>query len=269
MATYLDRIAAWHREAAASDRRELKDLASKAEAASPPRDFVLALGASAAKSSGGPIALIAEIKRRSPSKGAIALDLDPSQVARDYAAGGASCLSVLTDVPHFGGSREDLEAARAAVVLPVIRKDFTVAPADVYDARIMGADAVLLIVALLDPGELAELHGLAHELGMAALVEVHDEGELERALAVGARLVGVNQRDLHSFEVDTERARRVSSHIPAGVVKIAESGVETAADVANLARAGFDGVLVGESLLRSRDRQAAVAGLLGRTVPCG
>jgi len=229
-----------------------------------------ALRSAGSKSNGGPsIAIVAEIKRRSPSRGDIAPDLDPAEVARDYAAGGASCLSVLTDGPHFGGSREDLEAARAAVALPVLRKDFTVSAADLYDARIMGADAVLLIVALLSQHELAELFGLAGDLGLASLVEVHDEAELERALEIGAGLIGVNQRDLHSFEVDTERARRLAARIPAGVVKVAESGVDSAGEVTALAQAGFEAVLVGESLLRSRDRTAAVAGLLGRTVPCG
>ena len=178
-------------------------------------------------------------------------------------------MSVLTDGPHFGGSRQDLESARAAVELPVLRKDFTVSPRDLYDARIMGADAVLLIVAMLARDELAELHSLAAELAMAALVEVHDEAELERALEIGALVVGVNQRDLHSFEVDGERARRIRTEIPPGVMSIAESGVDTAAEVAALFEAGFQGVLVGESLLRSSDKKAAVAGLLGRTVPCG
>lgn len=270
MATYLDRIGAWHRETAAGDRRDLAQLASEALSTRPPRDFTAALRARASLSTGGhPIALVAEVKRRSPSKGDIAPDLDPARVAREYVAGGASCLSVLTDEPHFGGSRRDLEQVRAAVDVPVLRKDFTVAAADVYDARIMGADAVLLIVALLDRDELAELHQLAEAVALAALVEVHDEAELARALDVGARLVGVNQRDLHTFEVDRDRAARVAAGIPAGVVKVAESGVESAADVDALASSGFDAVLVGEALLRSRDRQAALAGLVGGTVPCG
>ncbi len=270
MATYLDRIGAWHRDAAASDRRDLKGLAAKARAAPPPRDFTAALIAHEAKSSDKPtIALVAEIKRRSPSKGDIAPDLDPAEVALAYASGGASCLSVLTDGPHFGGSAEDLELARAAVGLPVLRKDFTVSAADVYDARIMGADAVLLIVALLNRSELAELYQLAGDLDLAALVEVHDEEELEVALGIGARLVGVNQRDLHSFAVDRARAERVARRVPAGVLKIAESGVESAADVAALAQAGFEGVLVGEALLRSHDRRAVIGELLGRSVPCG
>jgi indole-3-glycerol phosphate synthase len=268
--TYLDRIGAWHRDAASRDRRDLTELAVEACLASPPRGFVEALRSSGSGANGGEaIAIVAEIKRRSPSKGDIAPELDAAEVARDYARGGASCLSVLTDGPHFGGSRQDLEAARAAVALPVLRKDFTVSTADLYDARIMGADAVLLIVALLSQHELVELFALARELGLAPLVEVHDEAELESALELGAGLIGVNQRDLHTFELDTERARRLAAHIPGGVVKVAESGVDSAGEVAALAEAGFDAVLVGESLLRSRDRTAAVAGLLGRTVPCG
>ena len=270
MATYLDSIGAWHRDVAARDRRDLKDLAATARAVPPPRDFTGALRAYREKRPDqATIALVAEVKRRSPSKGEIAPDLDPAAVALAYASGGASCLSVLTDGPHFGGSPEDLRSARAAVDLAVLRKDFTVSARDIYDARIMGADAVLLIVALLTDGELAELHGIAGDLGMAALVEVHDEDELARALGIGATLVGVNQRDLHTFEVDRGRAARVARHVPAGVLKIAESGVESAAEVAALARAGFEGVLVGEALLRSRDRRAAAAELLGRAVPCG
>jgi indole-3-glycerol phosphate synthase len=270
VATYLDRIGAWHRDAASGDRRDLKGLAAQARATPPPRDFTGALKVPRCESPGeATIALVAEIKRRSPSKPDLDPGLDPAAVARAYASGGASCLSVLTDGPHFGGSPEDLKLARAAVELPVLRKDFTVSVADVYDARIMGADAVLLIVALLDHGELAELYQVAAELDMVALVEVHDEDELERALEIGAQLVGVNQRDLHSFAVDRERAERVARNVPAGVLKIAESGVASAAQVAALARAGFDGVLVGEALLRARDRTAAIGELLGRTVPCG
>ncbi|MGO9963831.1 MAG: indole-3-glycerol phosphate synthase TrpC [Acidimicrobiales bacterium] len=270
MATYLDSIGAWHRDLASNDHRDLGALATRARAMPGPRDFTGAIkGDGTPRPGEATIALVAEIKRRSPSKGDLAPDLDPAEVARAYASGGASCLSVLTDAPHFGGSPEDLVLARAEVGLPVLRKDFTVSQADVYDARIMGADAVLLIVALLDRGELAELSALVGDLAMAALVEVHDEDELEVALGIGAGLVGVNQRDLHTFEVDRARAARVAREVPPGVVKIAESGVESAGDVAALARAGFDGVLVGEALLRRRDRRAAVAELLGRTVPCG
>jgi len=267
--TYLDRIAAWHRAAASADERDLSELAARAHASPPTRDFSGALGPSRGTAGSASLALVAEIKRRSPSAGEIAPNLDPVEVARAYESGGASCLSVLTDVAHFGGSPDDLSSARSAVGLPVLRKDFTVCAADVYDARIMGADAVLLIVALLSEPELGQFFEIAGEMNMAALVEIHDERELERAVEIDARLIGVNQRNLHTFEVDRQRAARVAKHIPAGVVKVAESGVESAEDVAALALAGFDAVLVGESLLRSRDRSAAVGALLGRAVPCG
>lgn len=267
MATYLDRIGAWHRERAARDGRDVSRLAAAARRSGPVRDLEGALRALAGTDRR--VALIAEIKRRSPSRGDIDPHLDPSQVAVEYAEGGAAAVSVLTDGPHFSGSAKDLEAARAAVDLPVLRKDFTVSKADVYDARLMGADGLLLIAALLDDGELALFSEIAAELSMAALVEVHDEAELERALDLGARLIGINQRDLHSFEVERDRAVRLASGIPAGTVKVAESGIETAEDVAALGGAGFDAVLVGESLLRAPDRRAAAARLSGRTVPCG
>ena len=270
MVTYLDRIVEWHRAAAADDTRDLAQLAAraaKARSVDGARDFAGALvaGRASGRAHGGePIALIAEIKRRSPSKGELAPDLDPAEVAADYEAGGASCLSVLTDVPHFGGSPEDLTVARGAASLPVLRKDFTVAESDVYDALLMGADAVLLIVAALEPGELCAFHDLATALGMAALVEVHDEAELELALEAGAGIIGVNQRDLHTFAVDRDRAVRVARHVPVDVVKVAESGIETPEDVAALVAAGFDAVLVGETLVRSADRAGATRALLGR-----
>ena len=168
--------------------------------------------------------MIAEIKRRSPAKGDLNRHLDAAELAATYEQGGASCLSVLTDEEFFGGSVADLEAAREATSLPVLRKDFTVDPRDVVDARLMGADAVLLIAAVLDPFELVEMHQLACEVGLDVLVEVHDEPELEEALNAGATLVGVNQRDLVSFEVDHDRALRMASAIPDTVVKVAESG---------------------------------------------
>ncbi len=210
--------------------------------------------------------VIAEVKRRSPSKGDLAPDLVPGVMAKAYADGGAACLSVLTDGRFFGALPEDLTDARAATELPVLRKDFTVSAHDVCDARLMGADAVLLIVAALDDHELRAFHDLATELGMDALVEVHDDAELDRALAVGASLVGVNQRDLTTFEVDTRRAVRVAEHIPEGVVKVAESGVTGTADVAPLCQAGYHAVLVGESLVTSSDPAAAVRDL--RCAPC-
>jgi indole-3-glycerol phosphate synthase len=260
MATYLDRILVAHRARAEEDDRPVGGLVEVARRAPSPRPFRQALAQDG-------LAVVAELKRRSPSRGDLALDLDPAAVAAAYAAGGAACLSVLTDARFFGGSRADLAAARRAVDLPVLRKDFTVSEADVCDARLMGADAVLLIVAALTDAELARLRGLAEELELAALVEVHDEGELARALDAGTDLVGVNQRDLMTFDVDHQRAERLAVQIPAGVVKVAESGVRDAADAARLARSGFDAVLVGESLVRAPDREAAVRSLLGEVSP--
>ncbi|MGH9232908.1 MAG: indole-3-glycerol phosphate synthase TrpC [Acidimicrobiales bacterium] len=252
MATYLDRILAAHRARAAADDRAMAPLVAEARAQSLPRGFAAAL-----RDAEG-LAVIAEVKRRSPSKGDLAADLDPAALAQAYERGGAACLSVLTDGEFFGGSPDDLRAARAATRVPVLRKDFTVSPADVCDARIMGADAVLLIAAALDDDELADLHTLAVDVGLDALVEVHDEAELDRALAAGAHLVGVNQRDLVTFEVDHERAARVGAAIPPTVVRVAESGVRGPDDAATLAAAGFDAVLVGELLVTSGDPAAAI-----------
>ena len=182
-------------------------------------------------------------------------------MARRYEAGGASCLSVLTDEPHFGGSAADLQTARSTTALPVIRKDFTVDLRDICDARLMGADCVLLIVAALDDAELADFHALASELGIDALVETHDEAEVERALAVGASLVGVNQRDLVTFEVDQARAVRVAAALPDGVVRVAESGVRGVDDATALRAAGYHAVLVGETLVTSGDPEGTVRSL--------
>jgi indole-3-glycerol phosphate synthase len=257
--TYLREIVAAHR-AGADDGRDLEELTERARAMAPARGFREALRRS------DTLAVIAEIKRRSPSKGDLDPDLDPASVATDYAAGGATCLSVLTDAAYFGGSEDDLVAARVACSLPVLRKDFTVCDADVCDARIMGADALLLIVAALSDDELTRFLALAAELGIDALVEVHDEPELERALSSGADLVGVNQRDLATFEVDHDRAVRMAGAIPADVVAVAESGVRDGEEAARLAAAGYQAVLVGETLVRSGDRRAAVAALAGAPV---
>ncbi|HEX2851185.1 MAG TPA: indole-3-glycerol phosphate synthase TrpC [Acidimicrobiales bacterium] len=255
MATYLDRILAAHRARARVDARPRRDLEAALTRAPAPRDFAAALHSPG-------LSVIAEVKRRSPSKGLLAPELDPRAVARAYEAGGAACLSVLTDAEFFGGSPDDLAAARSATALPVLRKDFTVSEADVLDARAMGADAVLLIVAALDDAELRAFADLAREIGLAALIECHDEDEVERALAAGADIVGVNQRDLVTFAVDTDRAIRVASAIPAGVVKVAESGIRTADDAARLAAAGYDAVLVGEHLVTSTDPASAVRALV-------
>ncbi len=207
------------------------------------------------------LAVIAEVKRRSPSKGDLAPDLDPVGLAAAYRQGDATCLSVLTDVEFFGAHPGDLARARDASGLPVLRKDFTVSAHDVADARILGADAVLLIAAALDDAELADFRSLALELDLDALVEVHDEAELERALAVGADLVGVNQRDLLTFEVDQQRAVRVAAAMPSGIVAVAESGVRGPDDAGALGRAGYRAVLVGESLVTAGDPAAAVRAL--------
>jgi indole-3-glycerol phosphate synthase len=185
-------------------------------------------------------------------------DLDPHALARAYAAGGAACLSVLTDVEFFGGSAADLASARATSGRPVLRKDFTVDARDVCDARIMGADCVLLIAAALDDAELADFHQLAREVGLDVLVEIHDEAELERALRVDPDLVGVNQRDLVTFEVDQARARRMAPLMPAGVVRVAESGIRGGDDAAALTAAGYHALLVGETLVKAADPAAAV-----------
>jgi len=257
VATYLDRILAAHRATAAADDRPLDRLVDEAMSRPASRGFASAI----VSRPSGEVAVIAEIKRRSPSKGDLAADLDPASTAGEYAAGGATCLSVLTDVDHFGGSPEDLRAARTATSVPVIRKDFTVDARDVCDARIMDADAVLLIAAALDDAELADFHALGVELGLDVLVEVHDEAELERALAVDASLLGVNQRDLVTFEVDTARAVRMAPLMPDGVVRVAESGIAGPGDAAVLAAAGYHALLVGESVVTAGNRATAVSDL--------
>jgi indole-3-glycerol phosphate synthase len=253
MATYLDAILAAHRAAAAADPRPLGPLVEAAHSMPPARGFRAAL----AGASG--LGVISEVKRRSPSKGALAAELDPAALAARYESGGATCISVLTDEAYFGGSAADLMAVHDACSLPVLRKDFTVDGRDVADARLMGADCVLLIAAALEDHELADLHALAVDVGLDALVEIHDEAELARAAAVGADLIGVNQRDLVTFEVDTARAVRMAPLMPSGVVRVAESGVRDAAGAAALARAGFHAVLVGEALVTAADPAEAVS----------
>ncbi|MGH9138783.1 MAG: indole-3-glycerol phosphate synthase TrpC [Acidimicrobiales bacterium] len=253
--TYLDRILEAHRARVAADRRSFGTMLTATDECGPTRGFREALlGAKG-------LAVIAEIKRRSPSKGDLLPALDPAELARAYTRGRATCLSVLTDREFFGGSSDDLAAARAAVSLPVLRKDFTIDVRDVVDARLMGADCVLLIAAALDDDDLADCHLVATELDMDALVEVHDEAEAERALAVGATLIGVNQRDLVTFEVDTDRASRVAPYLPPGVVRVAESGITSPEDAHRLHDCGFHAVLVGEHLVTSPDPAAAVRAL--------
>ena len=253
--TYLDDIVAWHRLRALNDTRSLNDLLSAAKSCVPTRGFASSIR-------GTPhLAVIAEIKRRSPSKGDLNAGLNPAELALQYQRGGASCLSVLTDTNHFSGSVADLQSAREASSIPVIRKDFTVDARDVCDARIMGADCVLLIAAVLSATELSSFLELCREVDIDALVEVHDEAELEVAMSAGATMVGVNQRDLVTFAVDQARAVRMAPLIPDHVVKVAESGVRGREDAIALRAAGYDAILVGEHLVTSSNPEAALTEL--------
>lgn len=223
-----------------------------------PRGFHAALRAKAATG----FALVAEIKKASPSKGLIRADFEPAAHARAYAAGGAACLSVLTDEPYFQGSLDYLAQARAAVDLPVLRKDFMIDPWQVAEAHAHGADAILLIVAALDDGALAELEAAALDQGMDVLVEVHNDAELDRALRLRSRLIGVNNRDLKTFAVDPRRAWELAARIPTGYTVVSESGIATHADLQEAAEHGIDAFLVGESLMRQADVEAATRALL-------
>ena len=246
-------------------RGEVADLAPRrAELRARAADAPPARGFAAALRRPGEVRLLAEVKRRSPSAGEIRPGADPVEVARAYESGGAAAVSVLTDREFFGGDLDALRRVRAEVGLPAIRKDFLIDPVQLWEARAAGADAVLLIARILDDTRLAELLGLAAEGGMDALVEVHDAGELERALAAGARLVGVNNRDLGSFTTDLDLSVRLARSVPGGVTLVAESGIRTAGDVDRLGAAGVDAVLVGESLMRQDDLRAAAAALAGR-----
>lgn len=253
---YLEEIVAAHRRAAAADERRLGDLLKQSEGLDAPRGFAERLRRE------DHLSVVAEIKRRSPSKGDLNPGLNPELMAVAYAEGGAACLSVLTDEEFFGGSTVDLVAARRAVLVPVLRKDFTVTALDVLDARLMGADCVLLIAAVLSDDELRSFHALATDIGLDALVEIHDDEELDRALSVGAGLIGVNQRDLRTFQVDQERAVRLATSIPSSAVRVAESGVRGRADAVELRNAGYDAVLVGESIVTSGSPESAVRDLL-------
>jgi indole-3-glycerol phosphate synthase len=206
--------------------------------------------------------VIAEVKKASPSKGVIRADFDPVAIARRYAACGAAAISVLTEERYFQGSPGHLEAIRAAVDVPLLRKDFIVDPYQVEESRAWGADALLLIVAALDDAALRELHAAALELGLDVLVEAHTADEVDRAAAAGATLIGINNRDLRTFVTTLETAERLSERLPAGALGVAESGIETPADVARLRRAGYEVFLVGESLMRQPDPGAALQALL-------
>ncbi|MCW4461341.1 indole-3-glycerol phosphate synthase TrpC [Sphingomonas sp. BT-65] len=237
----------------------LAELQAHALVQTPPRGFRAALDAKAASGYG----LIAEIKKASPSKGLIRADFDPPAHARAYAAGGAACLSVLTDAEFFQGHEDYLVAARAACALPVIRKDFMIDPWQALEARSIGADAILIIVAALDDAQMAEIEDAALGLGMDALVEVHDEVELDRALALKSRLIGVNNRNLKDFSVSFDRTYELVGRAPEGCTFVAESGLTSRADLDAMAEHGVRCFLIGESLMRQDDVEAATRALVG------
>ncbi|MDQ6821063.1 MAG: indole-3-glycerol phosphate synthase TrpC [Actinomycetota bacterium] len=237
-------------------RRHAVPMSELAKAPRPTRPFIEAV-----RHPG--LSLIAEHKRRSPSAGPIRDGVSVQDVVAAYERGGAAALSILTDGPYFGGSLDDLRQARSATELPILRKDFIVDPYQVYEALAAGADAVLLIVAALEDEELETLHALACELGLAVLVEVHDEHELTRAIELGAPLIGINNRDLRTMQVDTGRTLRLLERVPAGVAVVAESGLRDHAQLAEVAAAGVDAVLIGEALMRAPDIEAACRSLTG------
>ncbi len=235
---------------ARAERQSLKDLSTQVESAPPVNPFFAALEK---RLQAGLAAVIAEIKKASPSKGVLRADFDPAAIAKSYASAGASCLSVLTDRMFFQGSEEFLTSARVASGLPVLRKDFTIDPYQVYEARVIGADCILLIVAALGDASLAELYVLSRELGMDVLVEVHDERELERALAIEARLIGINNRDLRSFETHLETTLRLLDRIPDDRLVVTESGIHTREDVSLMRSNGVNAFLIGEAFMKADD----------------
>ncbi|SEA46507.1 indole-3-glycerol phosphate synthase TrpC [Rubrimonas cliftonensis] len=262
MDNVLARIRAYKLEEIAAAKAAVPERTLRAAAAdaSPPRPFAAALRAAEAAGYG----LIAEIKKASPSKGLIRADFEPASLARAYAEGGATCLSVLTDTPSFQGAPEYLRAARAAVPLPCLRKDFLHDPYQVIEARAWGADCILVILAAVDDAMARELADAARAFGMDALVEVHDADEMARARALGADFVGVNNRDLRSFVTDIATTERLAPLAPEGALLVAESGLGAPADLARLARAGARSFLIGESLMRADDVAAATRAILAQ-----
>lgn len=261
MSNVLDKILATKAGEVATRKAatSLADLQARALAQTPPRGFRAALDAKAATGYG----LIAEIKKASPSKGLIRADFDPPAHARAYQAGGAACLSVLTDHEYFQGHEDFLIAARAACTLPVIRKDFMIDPWQALEARAIGADAILIIVAALDDGQMAEIEDAALGLGMDVLIEVHDEAELDRALALKSRLIGVNNRNLKDFTVSFDRTYELVGRAPEGCTFVAESGLTTRADLDAMAEHGVRCFLIGESLMRQDDVEAETRAMIG------
>lgn len=260
-ATLLDQILAWKRIKVAQRKREvpLGTVRDAAHAAPPPLDLAKALSAPG-------VSLIAEIKRASPSRGLLCPELNPAALAASYESYGAAAISVLTDERFFQGTLDDLRAVRRAVQLPLLRKEFVLDAYQVYEGRAAGADALLLIVAALDDTELQALYRLTYELGMSALVEVHNEGELERALGLQPQILGINNRNLKNFQVSLEVTARLSTRVPSRTLLVSESGIHTADDVTRLAALGVQGMLVGESLVRAPDVGAKIAELQ-RTSP--
>ena len=244
--------------AARQQQRSLAELEQAASLMDSTRGFRRALADKAASSDA---AVIAEVKKASPSKGVIREDFHPAEIAASYEAGGAACLSVLTDIDFFQGADEYLQAARAACALPVLRKDFTLDPYQIWEARALGADAILLIVACLELPHLKDLHDCAREAELDVLVEVHDEAELDEALTLGGDLIGINNRDLHTFETSLDTTYKLLARIPEGVQVVTESGVSSAEQVNEMRRHGVHSFLIGETFMRAEDPGAALAAM--------